>query len=193
MSTYNVSLREAVIPRSSALTKSLLVLVGALFLAALAQISIPVPGSPVPVTGQTLGVLLLATAYGANMGFATFALYLVMGIAGAPVYAGQSHGFEKISGATGGYLVGMLLASWVLGALAGRKWDQRIFSGITTMLIGNVIIFTFGLIWLHHVVGKSWSWTFSAGLTPFIFGEAIKIAIAGTSLPAVWKLVARTR
>ena len=120
MSTYNVSLREAVIPRSSALTKSLLVLVGALFLAALAQISIPVPGSPVPVTGQTLGVLLLATAYGANMGFATFALYLVMGIAGAPVYAGQSHGFEKISGATGGYLVGMLLASWVLGALAGR-------------------------------------------------------------------------
>ena len=193
MSTYSPSLRAAVLPRTNAISKSLLVVGGALFLAALAQISIPVPGSPVPVTGQTLGVLLLATAYGANMGFATFALYLAMGIAGAPFFAGASHGFEKVSGATGGYLIGMLLASWVLGALAGRKWDQKIFSGIATMLIGNVIIFTLGLFWLHHVVGNSWSWTFGAGLTPFIFGEALKIAIAGTSLPAVWKFVARSR
>lgn len=189
----SVTLTNTVLPRTSALTKALLVTGGALFLALLAQIAIPVPGSPVPVTGQTLGVLLLATSYGANLGLATFALYLAIGFAGAPVFAGQSYGFEKITGATGGYLAGMLVASWVLGALAGRKWDQKLFSAVTTMLIGDALIFTFGLIWLQHFTGKDWSWTFSAGLTPFIFGEVLKIAIAGTSLPTVWKVVGRTR
>ena len=165
---------------------------GALFLGLLAQVVIPVPGSPVPVTGQTLGVLLLATAYGANLGAATFALYLLIGFAGAPVFAQSGHGLERIIGPTGGYLVGMLLASWVLGLLAGRKWDQKLFSALSTMFIGNFIIFAFGLIWLQQYTGKDWSWTFSAGLTPFIFGELLKIAIAGALLPTVWKVVGRT-
>jgi biotin transport system substrate-specific component len=189
----SVTLTNTVLPRSSAITKALLITGGAIFLGALAQIAIPVPGSPVPVTGQTLGVLLLATAYGANMGAATFALYLAIGFAGAPVFAGHGHGIERLVGPTGGYLVGMLISSWVLGALAGRKWDQKLFSAISTMLIGDLIIFSFGLIWLHQYTGKDWAWTFSAGLTPFIFGEVLKIAIAGTSLPTVWKFVARSR
>lgn len=193
MSTVTPSnLSATVLPRTSAISKGLLVFGGALFLAALAQVVIPVPGSPVPVTGQTLGVLLLATAYGANLGAATFALYLLIGLAGAPVFANQGHGIERLIGPTGGYLVGMLIASWVLGALAGRKWDQRFLSAITTMFIGNVIIFTFGLIWLHEYTGKDWAWTFSAGLTPFIFGEILKIVTAGTSLPALWKVVGRS-
>jgi biotin transport system substrate-specific component len=193
MSTVTPSnLSATVLPRTSAISKGLLVFGGALFLAALAQVVIPVPGSPVPVTGQTLGVLLLATAYGANLGAATFALYLLIGLAGAPVFANQGHGIERLIGPTGGYLAGMLIASWVLGALAGRKWDQRFLSAITTMFIGNVIIFTFGLIWLHEYTGKDWAWTFSAGLTPFIFGEILKIVIAGTSLPALWKVVGRS-
>ena len=186
------NLSATVLPRTSAISKGLLIFGGALFLAALAQVAIPVPGSPVPVTGQTLGVLLLATAYGANLGASTFALYLLIGLAGAPVFANQGHGLERLIGPTGGYLVGMLIASWVLGALAGRKWDQRFLSAITTMFIGNVIIFTFGLIWLHEYTGKDWAWTFSAGLTPFIFGEILKIVIAGTSLPALWKVVGRS-
>ena len=189
----SVTLTNTVLPRSSAITKALLITGGAIFLGALAQIAIPVPGSPVPVTGQTLGVLLLATAYGANMGAATFALYLAIGFAGAPVFAGHGHGIERLVGPTGGYLVGMLISSWVLGALAGRKWDQKLFSAISTMLIGDLIIFSFGLIWLHQYTGKDWAWTFSAGLTPFIFGEVLKIAIAGTSLPTVWKFVASSR
>ena len=86
----------------------------------------------------------------------------------------------------------MLLASWVLGHLAGRKWDQKLFSALGTMFIGNFIIFAFGLIWLQQYTGKDWSWTFSAGLTPFIFGELLKIAIAGALLPTVWKVVGRT-
>jgi biotin transport system substrate-specific component len=193
MSTVTPSnLSATVLPRTSAISKGLLVFGGALFLAALAQVVIPVPGSPVPVTGQTLGVLLLATAYGANLGAATFALYLLIGLAGAPVFANQGHGIERLIGPTGGYLIGMLIASWVLGSLAGRKWDQRFLSAITTMFIGNVIIFTFGLIWLHEYTGKDWAWTFSAGLTPFIFGEILKIVIAGTSLPALWKVVGRS-
>lgn len=187
------SLTGRVLTRSTAITKVALVLGGALFLTLLAQIAIPVPGSPVPVTGQTLGVLLLATAYGANMGFATFALYLAIGLAGAPVFANQGHGFERLAGPTGGYLVGMLISSWVLGALAGRKWDQKLPSAMTSMLIGDLIIFSIGLIWLHEYTGKDWAWTFGAGLTPFIFGEVLKIAIAGTSLPTLWKIVARSR
>ena len=187
------TLTNAVLPKSNVLNKLLLVTGGGLFLALLAQIAIPVPGSPVPVTGQTLGVLLLATAYGANMGAATFALYLLIGIAGAPVFANRGFGIERLIGPSGGYLIGMLIASWVLGALAGRKWDQRLRTALVTMLIGSLIIFTFGLIWLQQYTGKDWAWAFSAGLTPFIFGEILKIAIAGTALPTVWKVVGRTR
>jgi len=185
------TLRSAVLPRSTALSNLGLVLGGTAFLAAMAQISIPVPGSPVPVTGQTLAVLLLGTAYGATLGFSTFAFYLLMGIAGAPIFAGGSHGISKVAGATGGYLVGMLLASFVLGALAGRKWDQRIKTVIPTMLIGSVIIFSFGVTWLHIYTGQSWAWSFDKGLTPFILGEFLKIAIASTALPTIWRFAAK--
>ena len=185
------TLKSAFISRTTAVTQVYLILGGTIFLAAMAQISFPIPGSPVPFTGQTLGVLLLGTAYGASLGFSTVAFYLLMGIAGAPIFASGSHGFEKIAGATGGYLVGMLIASLVLGALAGRKWDQKIKTVIPTMIIGNVIIFTAGLIWLHQYTGQSWSWTVDKGLTPFILAEFIKIAIASTALPAVWRLVAK--
>ena len=120
------NLRTALIRRSSAVTQISLILTGTVFLALMAQISFPIPGSPVPFTGQTLGVLLLGTAYGASLGFSTMAFYLLMGILGAPIFASGSHGLEKIVGATGGYLVGMLISTLVLGALAGRKWDQKI-------------------------------------------------------------------
>lgn len=189
MSISTISLRSAVFPRSSALNNVLFVTTGTLFLAGLAQISLPVPGSPVPVTGQTLGVLLIGTSYGATLGLSTLLAYLLAGIAGAPVFAHGSHGFAQITGATGGYLVGMLVASFVVGALAGRKWDQRIRTAIPTMLLGNAIIFSFGLFWLHAFAGKDWSWTLAAGFTPFIIGEVLKIAIAGTSLPLVWRFV----
>ncbi|MCX6455856.1 MAG: biotin transporter BioY, partial [Actinobacteria bacterium] len=120
------TLRATVIPRATVISNSGLVIGGVAFLAAMAQISFPIPGSPVPVTGQTLAVLLLGSAYGASLGFTTFALYLLIGIAGVPVFADGSHGLTKLVGATGGYLVGMLLASLLTGALAGRKWDQKI-------------------------------------------------------------------
>ena len=189
MSLATPTLRSSLFPRSSALTRALFVAGGVLFLAALAQVSFPIPGSPVPFTGQTLGVLLLATSYGATLGATTFALYLLAGIAGAPIFANGSFGIEKVTGATGGYLVGMFFASLLLGFIAERRLDQKFMTALPSMLVGNVIIFSFGLLWLHQYTGKDWAWTINAGLTPFVFGEALKIAIAGTSLPILWRFV----
>jgi biotin transport system substrate-specific component len=185
------TLKSAFISRSTAVTQISLILSGTVFLAIMAQISFPIPGSPIPFTGQTLGVLLLGTAYGASLGFSTMAFYLLMGALGAPIFASNSHGLERITGATGGYLIGMLLSTLVIGALAGRKWDQKLKTVIPTMVIGNAIIFSFGLIWLHEYTGENWQWVFEKGFTPFIFGEVFKIAIASTALPAVWRLVSK--
>ena len=183
------SLRASVFPNSTLLTHATLIAGGTIFLSALAQVAIPVPGSPVPVTGQTLGVLLIGTTYGAGLGLTTFALYLLAGIAGAPVFAGGSFGVEKITGATGGYLIGMLVATYILGLLANRRMDQRFLTALPSMLSGSVIIFSFGLIWLHYFTGKDWAWTINAGFTPFIIGEVLKITIAGTALPVVWRFI----
>jgi biotin transport system substrate-specific component len=191
MSQSATSLRSSLIPRSTALSHAVLVVSGVLGLAALAQIAIPVPGSPVPVTGQTLGVLILGTAYGSTLGFTTFAVYILAGIAGAPVFADGGHGLDRIVGATGGYLVGMLVATFVLGQLARFRLDQKFLTALPSMLVGTIITFSFGLIWLHQYTGQTWSWTFEKGLTPFIVGEVLKIAIAGTSLPALWRVVNR--
>ena len=125
------------------------------------------------------------------MGFTTFALYILAGVAGAPVFADGGHGLDRIVGATGGYLVGMLVATFVLGQLARFRLDQKFLTALPSMLIGTVTTFSFGLIWLHQYTGQSWSWTFEKGLTPFIVGEILKIAIAGTSLPAIWRVVNR--
>ena len=183
------TLRNAIGVEDSVVSKFGFTIGGILFLAAMAQISIPIPGSPVPVTGQTLGALLIGTAYGAGLGATTLFFYLIAGIAGAPVFTNHSSGLSHLSGATGGYLVGMLVASAITGFLAGRKWDQRISTVIPTMILGNLVIFGFGLIWLKQFTGQSWNWTISKGLTPFILGEILKIAIASTALPSLWKLV----
>jgi biotin transport system substrate-specific component len=189
------SLRQAVFPRSSALTQALFVVGGVAFISALAQISIPVPGSPVPVTGQTLGVLLIGTTYGARLGLITFATYLLAAIAGAPIFAPSetlpSYGLARLTSATGGYLVGMLVASFVLGLLADRKADQKFRTSYLALLTGTVIIFAFGLTWLHFSLDLTWEKTISAGLAPFIFGEALKIAITATSLPLIWKKISQ--
>ena len=193
MSLSATSLRTSLIPRSTALSNAVLVVSGVLGLAALAQIAIPVPGSPVPVTGQTLGVLILGTAYGSTLGVTTFAIYILAGVAGAPVFANSGHGLDRIVGATGGYLIGMLVATFVLGQLARFRLDQNFLTALPSMLIGTITTFAFGLVWLHQYTGQSWDWTIKAGLTPFIVGEVLKIAIAGTSLPVVWRFLKRKK
>jgi biotin transport system substrate-specific component len=196
MSLDSGSLRATVFPRSTALTEALFVVGGIGFISLLAQISLPVPGSPVPVTGQTLAVLLIGTTYGDRLGFITFATYLLAGIAGAPIFApsatSANHGVDRLVGATGGYLVGMLVASLLLGYLADRKADQKFRTSFPALLLGDLVIFTFGLAWLHASLDMTWAATFKAGLTPFILGEALKIAITATSLPLVWRKISRS-
>jgi biotin transport system substrate-specific component len=196
MSMHSGSLRATVFPRSTALTEALFVVGGIGFIALLAQIAIPVPGSPVPVTGQTLAVLLIGTSYGARLGFITFSTYLLAGIAGAPIFApsatAANHGLDRLLGATGGYLVGMLVASLLLGYLADRKADQKFRTSFPALLLGDLVIFTFGLAWLHASLDLTWAATLKAGLTPFILGEALKIAITATSLPLVWRKISRS-
>lgn len=196
MSLHSGSLRSTVFPRSTALTEALFVVGGIGFISLLAQIAIPVPGSPVPVTGQTLAVLLIGTTYGARLGFITFATYLLAGIAGAPIFApsatSANHGLDRLLGATGGYLVGMLVASLLLGYLADRKADQKFRTSFPALLLGDLVIFTFGLAWLHASLDMTWAATLKAGLTPFILGEALKIAITATSLPLVWRKISRS-
>ena len=195
MSISTGSLRATVFPRSTALTHAGFIVGGTLFIAALAQIAIPVPGSPVPVTGQTLAVYLIGTTYGARLGFATFATYLLAGIAGAPVFApatgATAHGIARLTGATGGYLIGMLVATFILGALADRKADQKFKTSFPALILGSAIVFAFGLTWLHASLELTWAQTISAGLTPFIFGEVIKIAITATSLPLIWRKISQ--
>ena len=192
MSISTGSLRATVFPRSTALTHAGFIVGGTLFIAALAQIAIPVPGSPVPVTGQTLAVYLIGTTYGARLGFATFATYLLAGIAGAPVFApAATVGLARLTGATGGYLIGMLVAVFVLGALADRKADQKFKTSFPALILGSAIVFTFGLLWLHTSLNLTWTQTISAGLTPFIFGEVVKIAITATSLPLIWRKISK--
>ena len=192
MSISTGSLRATVFPRSTALTHAGFIVGGTLFIAALAQIAIPVPGSPVPVTGQTLAVYLIGTTYGARLGFATFATYLLAGIAGAPVFApAATVGLARLTGATGGYLIGMLVATLILGALADRKADQKFKTSFPALIFGSVIVFAFGLIWLNVSLNLTWAQTISAGLTPFIFGEVIKIAITATSLPLIWRRISK--
>jgi biotin transport system substrate-specific component len=196
MSLHQGSLRATVFPRSTALTQALFVMGGVGFITLMAQVAIPVPGSPVPVTGQTLAVLLIGTTYGARLGVTTFATYLLAGIAGAPVFApsatAANHGIDRLLGATGGYLVGMFVASLLLGYLADRKADQKFKTSFPALLLGDATIFFFGLTWLHFSLELSWSATIAAGLTPFIFGELLKIAITATSLPLIWRKISRT-
>ena len=160
MSISTGSLRATVFPRSTALTHASFIMGGVLFIAALAQIAIVIPGSPVPVTCQTLAVYLIGTTYGARLGFATFATYLLAGIAGAPLFAPAAglanYGWARITGATGGYLIGMLVAALILGALADRKADQKFKTSFPALILGSAIVFTFGLTWLHAVLEISW-------------------------------------
>jgi len=154
---------------------------------------IQVPFWPVPMTMQTFVVLTLGMAYGWRLGAATVTLYLVEGAAGLPVFAGTPEkgiGLAYMLGGTGGYLVGFVLAAAVCGYLAERGWDRRVVTTALAMLIGNALIYIPGLVWLGSLFG--WDkpiveW----GLTPFILGDLVKLALAAAILPLVWKTLRR--
>ena len=193
MSDQTLTLRHAVFPRSGLLTDALLVLGGAALVGLAAQVSFRLGFTPVPITGQTFAVLLVGAAYGPALGAASLAFYLLLGVAGVPLYADHRHGWGVFSGATGGYIVGFVLAAAVTGALAERGWDKRFSSSVAAMLTGSVIIYLCGSIWLHHALGVSWNTTLVDGVYPFVPLDLVKLYLAAAALPAAWALVGRLR
>jgi biotin transport system substrate-specific component len=165
-----------------------LALLGTAFVAACAQVQIP--WWPVPFTGQTFAVLVLGMVYGARLGAGTLLLYLAVGGLGLPVYAELSSGWAVLTGTTGGYFIGFVLAAGFVGWLAERGWDRSVWLTGLAMVLGNVLIYVPGLLWLGAVVG--WDKPILAwGLTPFLLGDAVKLVLAAAALPYAWKLVGR--
>jgi biotin transport system substrate-specific component len=191
MQSSAATLRLAVVPRRGLLTDAVLVTGGAGLVALAAQISIHLGFTPVPITGQTFAVVLVGASLGAVRGAASLLLYLAVGIAGVPVYAQHKHGWEVFSGATGGYIVGFVAAAALIGVLAENGWDRRFSSSLSAMLIGNVVIYAFGLVWLHHDLHVNWPTALTDGLYPFVLGDLIKVFLAALALPSAWRLVRR--
>jgi biotin transport system substrate-specific component len=177
-------------PRALSLAlDSALVLAGSALIALSARVAIPLPFSPVPVTGQTFAVLLVGAALGRWRGAAAVLAYLAEGAAGLPVFAGAHAGPAVLLGPTGGYLFGFVPGAWLCGLLAERGWDRRVGSTILSMILGNVAIFAVALPWLARYVGSSNVW--ALGFWPFIPGDVVKIGLAAAALPLAWKWLGR--
>lgn len=176
-------------PASSQIKNIVLALVGSLAIWITAKIQIPF--YPVPVTMQTLVVLIIGMAYGPKLGTATLLIYFAQGALGLPVFAGTPEkgiGIAYMFGPTGGYLFGFIPAVILVGYLAKRGWDRSSVKTFIAMVLGNIVIYSFGLLWLGTVLG--WDkpileW----GLTPFLLGDVLKISIATLVLPGIWKVI----
>ena len=184
------TLAKTLLPIDNAVVRNLiLAIVGSLALWVSAKLSIPF--WPVPLTMQTLVVLVIGMAFGARLGAATVLLYLAEGAVGLPVFSGTPEkgiGLAYMMSTTGGYLVGFVLAAGAVGFLAERGWDRSPVKTALAMVLGNIMIYMTGLLWLGTIVG--WDKPVLAwGLTPFLAGDAVKIAAAAVLMPLVWRLV----
>jgi biotin transport system substrate-specific component len=173
----------------SLLADTALVVGAAALVGLLAQISIHLGFTPVPITGQTLGVLLAGSALGWRRAGLAMGLYVLAGVVGVPWFANHAHGYPA---ATFGYLVGFVVAGSALGWLASRGNDRTMRRAVIAMVLGELVIFVFGVTWLKVDLHVSFSEAIALGLTPFVWGEIIKAALAGVALPSTWRLVDRT-
>jgi len=184
-----------------ALRAVVLAVLGSLFVAITAQIQVPL--WPVPVTGQTFGVLVVGLVLGWRLGGASLLLYLGEGVVGLPVFAKFAAGPGVLAGPTGGYIVGFVFAAAIVGYFAQRGWDRNVWRTAIAMLIGNIVLYIPGLIWLgmfyagpgaQYVANTGAATAAGAaiadGLTPFLLGDALKLALAAALLPVAWRLVA---
>ncbi len=192
----NKVLTQAIAPREGTqllIKQAALVVLGIAVLAIAAKIKVPM--WPVPITMGTFAVLTIGAAYGARLGLVTILGYMIVGALGFDVFAGSSaeaYGLTYMMGGTGGYLLGYVMATVALGWFAQAGWDRSAGKMALAMLAGNVLIYVPGLIWLGMLYGWDkpiMQW----GLTPFLIGDALKLALAAALLPALWKLVGRAR
>ncbi|GAA2661563.1 biotin transporter BioY [Streptomyces lunalinharesii] len=161
---------------------------GAVITGIAAQIAVPVPGSPVPVTAQTFAPLLVGTSLGARRGLLSLALYALLGMAGVPWFAGGASG---AGGATFGYVLGMLLAATAVGALARRGGDRGVLRTAATMVAGNAVIYAIGVPYLALSTGMPFGRAVAVGMVPFLIGDAVKIALAMGAVPTACALAGR--
>ena len=202
-------LTEALWPAQGAgiwIRRVALVLLGVAVLAVSAKVKVAVWPSPVAISLGTFAVLTIGAAYGPRLGLATMAAWMLVGAFGFDVFQNSSaehYGPAYMLGATGGYLVGYVLATLALGLFARRGWDRGIAGMAAAMLVGSALIYVPGLLWLHQVIAAGlfepakyasvWDQTLAWGLTPFIAGDLIKAALAALLVPTVWKLVGNAR
>lgn len=166
-----------------------LVMGAAALTAVAAQISIPVPGSPVPVTLQTFAVLVTAAGLGAVRGALGQLLYLAAGAVGMPVFADATGGTHVLFGATGGYLLGFVIAGYVVGTLSERGADRKVVSTALAYVVGSALIYALGVTVLALSTGQSLGWAIAHGLVPFLVGDALKALAAAGVLPLAWRIV----
>jgi biotin transport system substrate-specific component len=165
-----------------------LVVGGAALIGALAQVAIPLPFTPVPLTGQTLAVLLVAGALGRWRGIAATSLYGVAGIAGVPWFAGGASGWAA---ASFGYIIGFVAAAALIGGLAERGWDRRPVRTLAALVLADAVILACGTVWLAGALGVGAVRAIELGVAPFVLGDLVKIAFAAGLLPSAWWLVKR--
>ena len=156
-----------------------------------ARISIALPFTPVPITGQTFGVLLVSGALGFRRGLLSVGLYVLIGSLGLPVFAEGRSGTSVIMGASGGYIVGFLIAGSLVGRLAELGWDRRIIGALGAMAIGNVVIYLIGVPWLMVALKLDLATGIAKGLTPFLVVDGIKLILAAAAFPVAWWVVGR--
>ena len=169
-----------------------LILAGTLLIALAAQLRFYLPNNPlIPVTGQTFAVLLVGGALGFRRGIASTVLYLLLGLIGLPVYSGGSHGLEVILGGRGGYVVGFILAAAIVGRLAELGWDRNLLGSVGAMLLGSAAIYAIGVPWLALAAKLPLDTAVATGMTPFLVGDVLKLALAAVAFPAAWWLVGR--
>ncbi|MCZ2828609.1 biotin transporter BioY [Modestobacter sp. VKM Ac-2986] len=169
-----------------------LVAFGVLFTALLAQVSVPVPGSPVPITGQTLAVVLTAASLGPVRGVAVQAFYILAALVGLPFYSEASGGVDVVFGATGGYVVGFIPAAYLIGMAARRGMDRQPLKAAPLFVAGQAVIFAVGVPWLAVSTGMSAGQALDAGFYPFIVGGLVKAVVAAGVLGGAWRLARRS-
>ena len=188
MTTLAPTLSTRYFPRTAAWLRNLvLITFGALFVAAFAQIRIPLPFTPIPLTGQTFAVLLVGAALGSKRGATSLVLYTLMGTLGLPFFTGSASGLAYLSGPTLGYLVGFIAAAYVVGLLAERGLERSVRTSLVPFLVGTLVIYLFGAGWLAILFGVER--VLALGVLPFLIGDAIKLILAALALPAAWRLV----
>ncbi|MFV9504317.1 MAG: biotin transporter BioY [Oscillochloridaceae bacterium umkhey_bin13] len=201
------TLADQLVPARGSLSNPLvrdgfLILAGTVMMALLARVSIPLPFTPVPITGQTLGVMMIGALYGPRLGALTLLAYLAQGLIGLPVFAMGTNawspsripGVPVILGPTAGYLFAFPIAAFVVGMLSSRGWDRRVRTAVPAMLIGELVILTLGFSWLvaatAFLTGSAdLALLFGAAVLPFLPGTAIKIGLAALALPGGWRLL----